>query len=149
MRFLKHALRQIGGKLLVIWDGSPIHRAKVLKQFLKDGAAARVRLEQWAGYAPQLNPDEGIWKHLKCVELKNVCWPKPLGAEGRATQGQRALEAQKGRHLWLHQAAGFGGLESRAEISSFLPSRAVCGSATHFGPFCRPRASRHYPIVKS
>lgn len=118
MRFLKHALRQIGGKLLVIWDGSPIHRAKVLKQFLKDGAAARVRLEQLAGYAPQLNPDEGIWKHLKCVELKNVCWPKPLGAEGRATQGQRALEAQKGRHLWLHQAAGFGGLESRAEISS-------------------------------
>jgi transposase len=25
------------------------------------------------GYAPELNPDEGIWKHLKCVELKNVC----------------------------------------------------------------------------
>lgn len=29
VRFLKHALRQIPGKLLVIWDGSPIHRAKV------------------------------------------------------------------------------------------------------------------------
>ena len=25
------------------------------------------------GYAPDLNPDEGIWKHLKCVELKNLC----------------------------------------------------------------------------
>lgn len=25
--FLKHALRQITGKLLVIWDGSPIHRS--------------------------------------------------------------------------------------------------------------------------
>ena len=24
-------------------------------------------------YAPNLNPDEGIWKHLKCVELKNLC----------------------------------------------------------------------------
>jgi transposase len=24
-------------------------------------------------YAPDLNPDEGIWKHLKCVELKNLC----------------------------------------------------------------------------
>jgi transposase len=74
VRFLKkHALRQIAGKLLVIWDGSPIHRAKVLKEFLKEGAAARVRLEQLPGYAPELNPDEGIWKHLKCVELKNVC----------------------------------------------------------------------------
>lgn len=23
-------------------------------------------------YAPELNPDEGVWKHLKYVELKNV-----------------------------------------------------------------------------
>jgi hypothetical protein len=30
------------------------------------GATARLR-------APDLNPDEGIWKHLKCVELKNLC----------------------------------------------------------------------------
>ncbi len=73
VRFLKHALRQIAGKLLVIWDGSPIHRAKVLKEFLKYGAAARVQLKQLPGYAPELNPDEGIWKHLKYVELKNVC----------------------------------------------------------------------------
>jgi len=73
VRFLKHALRQVGGKLLIIWDGSPIHRARVIKEFLKDGAAARVQLEQLPGYAPDLNPDEGIWKHLKYVELKNVC----------------------------------------------------------------------------
>ena len=25
------------------------------------------------GYAPDLNPDEGIWKHLKYVELENIC----------------------------------------------------------------------------
>jgi len=73
VRFLKHALRQIAGKMLVIWDGSPIHRAKVLKEFLADGAATRVQLEQLPAYAPELNPDEGIWKHLKYVELKNVC----------------------------------------------------------------------------
>ena len=73
VRFLKHALRQVGGKLLIIWDGSPIHRARVMKEFLEDGAATRVQLEQLPGYAPDLNPDEGIWKHLKYVELKNVC----------------------------------------------------------------------------
>ncbi len=32
-----------------------------------------MRLEQLPGYAPDLNPDEGAWKHLKYVELKNVC----------------------------------------------------------------------------
>ena len=37
------------------------------------GASSRLKLEQLPGYAPDLNPDEGIWKHLKYVELKNVC----------------------------------------------------------------------------
>jgi transposase len=73
VRFLKHALHQIPGKLLVIWDGSPIHRSKVVKEFLKSGAASRLQLERLPSYAPELNPDEGIWKHLKYVELKNVC----------------------------------------------------------------------------
>ena len=73
VQFLKHALGRIPGKLLVIWDGSPIHRSKIVKEFLKNGAASRLKLEQLPGYAPELNPDEGIWKHLKYVELKNVC----------------------------------------------------------------------------
>ena len=29
-------------------------------------------LEQLPGYAPELNPDEGVWRYLKRVELKNV-----------------------------------------------------------------------------
>ncbi len=73
VRFLRHLLRQVPGKLLVIWDGSPIHRGRAVKDFLASGAARRVQLEQLPGYAPDLNPDEGIWKHLKYVELKNLC----------------------------------------------------------------------------
>jgi transposase len=73
VRFLKHLMGQIPGKLLIIWDGSPIHRGRAVKDFLASGAASRVRLEQLPGYAPDLNPDEGVWRHLKCVELKNLC----------------------------------------------------------------------------
>jgi transposase len=73
VRFLKHLMPQIPGKLLVIWDGSPIHRGQAVKEYLAGGAASRVRLEQLPGYAPDLNPDEGVWKYLKCVELKNLC----------------------------------------------------------------------------
>jgi transposase len=73
LRFLKHLMRQIPGKLLVVWDGSPIHRGGAVKDFLASGAASRLQLEQLPGYAPDLNPDEGVWKHLKCVELKNLC----------------------------------------------------------------------------
>jgi transposase len=73
VRFLKHLLRHIPGKLLVIWDGAPIHRGQPVQDFLAQGGAHRIRLEQFPGYAPDLNPDEGIWNYLKRVELGNVC----------------------------------------------------------------------------
>ena len=72
VRFLKHLMRQVSGKLLIIWDGATIHRSRVVKAFLADGAAERIYLERLPSYAPELNPDEGIWNYLKRVELKNV-----------------------------------------------------------------------------
>lgn len=71
--FLRQLLRQIPGKLLVVWDGAPIHRCRAVKDFLAAGAATRLHLEQLPGYAPELNPDEGVWNLLKRAELKNRC----------------------------------------------------------------------------
>ena len=71
--FLRVLLRKIAGKIVLIWDGAPIHRGQEIKDFLKRGAAKRLHLEQLPGYAPDLNPDEGIWNYLKRVELGNVC----------------------------------------------------------------------------
>jgi hypothetical protein len=47
----------------VIWDGSPIHKGQPIKDFLARGAAVaqRLHLERLPGYAPDVNPDEGIW----------------------------------------------------------------------------------------
>jgi len=73
VEFLRLLLRKINGKVLVIGDGSPIHRAKVIKEFLAAGAAKRLHLERLPGYAPDLNPQEGVWNVLKRRELKNVC----------------------------------------------------------------------------
>lgn len=70
--FLNHLLEHIHGKLLVIWDGAPIHRGQLVKKFLADGGAKCIQLETLPGYAPDLNPDEGIWSYLKGVELRNV-----------------------------------------------------------------------------
>lgn len=71
--FLQMLLRKIPGKLLVIWDGSPIHCSKVIKAFLAEGAGKRLHLERLPGYAPDLNPQEGVWNLLKRRELKNLC----------------------------------------------------------------------------
>jgi transposase len=73
VRFLRHLLRHLPGKLLVIWDGAPIHRGQPVKDFLAAGGAERIHLERLPGYAPDLNPDEGIWNYLKRVELRNRC----------------------------------------------------------------------------
>jgi transposase len=72
VEFLRMLLRKISGKLLVIWDGSPIHRANVIKDFLADGAAKRLYLERLPGYVPELNPQEGVWNVLKRRVLKNL-----------------------------------------------------------------------------
>jgi transposase len=73
VQFLQGLLEEIPGKVMVIWDGAPIHRSKVVKGFLARGAAQRLHLEPLPAYAPELNPDEGIWRYLKRVELRNVC----------------------------------------------------------------------------
>jgi transposase len=71
VEFLAHLLRVAGGRLLVIWDGSPIHRRAAVREFVS-GTGGRVWLEALPGYAPDLNPVEGLWQHLKHVELRNL-----------------------------------------------------------------------------
>jgi transposase len=72
VEFLVHLRRVAGSRLLVIWDGSPIHRRTEVKEFVSD-TRGKVWLEALPGYAPDLNPwDEGGWQHLKHVEMRNL-----------------------------------------------------------------------------
>lgn len=72
IEFLSHLLRVAGKRLLVVWDGSPIHRRAAVKEFVAD-TRGKVWLEGMPGYAPDLNPwDEGGWNHLKNVEMRNL-----------------------------------------------------------------------------
>ena len=83
-------MEEIEDKLLAIWDGAPGHCNRSVKEWLVQGAARRIQLEQLPGYAPELNPDEGVWRYLKGVELKNpVCaGPERLGREFWAAVGR-------------------------------------------------------------
>ena len=74
--FLRHLRGHLpGGKLLIIWDGSPIHRHKAMRAFrLTAEAEEHFVFEALPAYAPDLDPlDTGIWRHLKDVALANVC----------------------------------------------------------------------------
>jgi transposase len=98
-RFLRVLLRKIRGKLLVLWDGAPLHRGQPIKAVLRRGAAKRLQLEQLPAYAPELNPAEGIWNDLKRVELANRCCADLLTL-GLALR--RAKERLRPKHSVLH-----------------------------------------------
>jgi len=72
IEFLQHLLRHIGGKLIVIWDGLPVHRSKAVREFVGN-LDGQIHLEYLPAYAPELNPVEYIWGYCKQHELPNFC----------------------------------------------------------------------------
>lgn len=68
--FVQHLLEQLGCPLLLLWDGSPIHCGDV-QDFIAQLPPAQIITERLPPYAPELNPDEGVWQYLKFVELRN------------------------------------------------------------------------------
>ena len=72
IEFLEHLQRHLGGKLLVIWDGAPIHRSRLVQDYL-DGLKGKIWVEPLPAYAPELNPTEYIWGYFKQHQLPNLC----------------------------------------------------------------------------
>ena len=62
-RLLDAAHQQLGGPLVVVWDGLNTHTSAVMA----DLVAARdwLTVFRLPAYAPELNPVESVWSHLK------------------------------------------------------------------------------------
>ncbi|MFT3767499.1 MAG: transposase [Minicystis sp.] len=104
-RFLKHLLRVLSGLLLILWDGSPIHRGPEVRALLASPEGARIQVERLPGYAPDLNPAEFVWRHLKYADLKNVASDSLAELRVRLDAATRRLRQRPGvvsafvRHL--------------------------------------------------
>lgn len=70
IEFLQHLQRHMGSKLTVIWDGLPVHRSSLVRDYVA-AQAGRIVLEYLPAYAPELNPVEYIWGYCKQHELPN------------------------------------------------------------------------------
>jgi len=66
---LKATLR---GKLLVIWDGLPAPRSRVVRDYV-ESLDGHIQLERLPAYAPELNPVEYLFGYAKQRELANLC----------------------------------------------------------------------------
>ena len=71
VRFLKDLKGALHGKkLLLLWDGLPAHRAKIVREYL-DREKSWLRVERFPGYAPELNPIEYLWSSMKRKDISN------------------------------------------------------------------------------
>ena len=72
IEFLEHLQRHIGRGLIIIWDGLPVHRSRLVREYVAQQGGS-IHLEFLPAYAPELNPVEYIWGYCKHHELSNLC----------------------------------------------------------------------------
>jgi transposase len=64
VQLLTHFRRGRKRPVFLVLDGHPAHGATVVAQYVQR-LAGRLELHFLPGYAPELNPDEFVWNHLK------------------------------------------------------------------------------------
>jgi transposase len=64
--FLRELLRHLRGAVIVLLDNSSTHQGQPLRRH------PRLHIEHFPSYAPELNPDEGVWSLAKRA-LANSC----------------------------------------------------------------------------
>ena len=90
IRFLKHLRRHVRGRIILLWDGLPSHRAKMVGNFM---AVNRywLAVERFPAYAPELNPQEYVWAALKTKDTANVCPENLADIDRRLRAGVQRL----------------------------------------------------------
>jgi len=68
--FLRDLLRHLRGPVIAILDNSQTHHGEPLARLQR--RHSRLRIEHFPSYAPELNPDEGVWALAK-RDLANGC----------------------------------------------------------------------------
>jgi putative transposase len=100
--FLRHLLRHLRGHVVVVWDNGTPHKGTQVREFCR--GRHRLHLERFPAYAPELNPDEGVWSQVK-GKLSNGR-PDDLGELNQHLSGDLLqLRASQPRLRWcVHQS---------------------------------------------
>jgi len=105
--FLKNFIKGRPGKIFLVIDGHPAHKANVVQRCVET-LAGRLELIALPTYAPDLNPDEFVWSHMK----KNGVSKKPL-------KKNESLRERVERDIGSIQG-------NRALVRSFFCAESVC-----------------------
>lgn len=69
--FAQHVLAHVPGQVTLLLDNASIHKTKALSAFVAQ--EARLTIEYFPAYAPELNPIELVWAYVKQHMLGNFC----------------------------------------------------------------------------
>lgn len=112
VEFLRHFLRGRKKPVMLVLDGHPAHRAKLVKKFVQS-LKGRLELHFLPPYAPDLNPDEFVWSHVRRTGLSKT----PL---------------RKGESLKARVVADLERIKRRpALVRSFFGGRGGRGGRSH------------------
>lgn len=107
--FVRHLLKHISTPILLLWDGAKIHKSAVLTEFRKMDTVDRLRIEYFPRYAPEVDPQEYVWRHLKHVELRNLTSHSIDQLWGHLRTATKRLRARAGL---LRNLARYAGLDT-------------------------------------
>jgi transposase len=94
--FCRRLLHNSAGPVFLVLDGHRVHRSDAVKAFAAS-TGGRLRLCFLPGYAPEPNPDEWVWKHVKHDRLGRAGVTGPDDLKARALTALHRL--QKLPHL--------------------------------------------------
>lgn len=92
--FLQDFMKGRRTKVLLVVDGHPAHKANRVKEYIA-GLAGRLELHFLPPYAPDLNPDEFVWHHMKSNGVAKKPLKKNESLQERVEQDLIALYTNK------------------------------------------------------
>ena len=94
MVFLKEFLRSRKRPVFLVVDGHPAHRAKMVSAFVQS-RKGKLELHFLPGYAPDLNPDEFVWNHLRQKGTSKIPLRKNEALRDRVDADLAAIKKSK------------------------------------------------------
>jgi transposase len=67
--FLRNLRAHLAGPIVLVWDRLGAHRSAAAR--LRETRCRRIQIEWFPPYAPEFNPVEYLWSHLKAHRLAN------------------------------------------------------------------------------
>jgi transposase len=94
-RFVEHLrafMRGRKGRVFLVLDRHPAHIAKVVARYVQS-RRGRLELHFLPGYAPELNPDEFVWNHLKRQGVSKKPLRRDESLRGRVEADLAAIQS--------------------------------------------------------